>query len=80
MSDIEKLTELVYRAMPYPHQVKNLKFEESAIRFNWRGTTFRVNSLYGVDEVGDGVLIGSDKAILVAALIANASTREPRHD
>jgi len=73
---MNKIVELMIRAMPYPDQMRDLDIGADSVEFTWRGTRFRVTKSYGVDEVGDGVLIGSDKAILVAALIRFALAKD----
>ena len=62
--------ENVLTAIPYPDQIRNINPEgKDAIRFEWRGTEYRVSGDCLVEEVGDGVLIGSDKCILLGELI-----------
>lgn len=73
---IVKMVELIFRAMPYPHQVKTLAHEGDAIRFEWRGVTYRVSHMFGVDEVQGGMLVGSDRAILVRELLNRAREQE----
>lgn len=65
------LVERVYRSIPYSMGISNLDItsEENAIRFDWRGTRYRVDANGGTEEVGNGVLIGSDCAILMEAII-----------
>lgn len=71
----DQLLELVLRGLPYSNQIKNIdtQSESQAIRFDWRDTRYRVYTVgeYGLDveEVGNGVLIGSDRAILMRALL-----------
>ena len=43
--------------------------EADAIRFSWRGTRFRVTTDNIVEEVGENVLIGSNEALLLEALL-----------
>lgn len=73
-----KLIERIYRSVPYPHQVSGLDFtsESGAVRFTWRGATYRVSHTNHVEEVGDGVLIGSDKAILMERIITMGAANE----
>ena len=68
---IAHAVELVYRAIPYSTSISELDFtsDPNAIRFKWRGTTYRVSDTLHVEEVGDGVLVGSDRAILIEALL-----------
>jgi len=69
----EQALELVIKAIPYPEQVSDwdLSSETTAIYFTWRKTNrFRFNYPYmSVDEVGNGVLIGSDISILLRKLL-----------
>lgn len=71
----DQLLELVLRGLPYSNQIKNIdtQSESQAIRFDWRGTRYRIYTIgeYGLDveEVGNGVLIGSDQAILMRSLL-----------
>lgn len=70
----EKLIELINNSIPYPNQVKNWDFssEDKAVRFEWRSNKFRVDLDYcSVEEVGDGVLMGSDISILLTQLLKN---------
>lgn len=68
-----KAIEAVYLKMPFVSPITDLDIttEPSAIRFTWRSTRFRVSGdhPYRVDQVGDGVLIGSDMAILIRELL-----------
>lgn len=69
----EKAVEAVIKGLPYPHQITDIDLtkEDGAIRFTWRKTNkFRLDLTFGsVEEVGDGILMGSDIAILAQALI-----------
>lgn len=68
----EELVTAIIQAIPYSDHISDLDFttETNAVIFTWRKTNkFRVTISGGVDEVGDGVLIGSDMAILVRELI-----------
>lgn len=73
---MNKIIELLIRAIPYPDQMRDLDIATNYVEFTWRGTRYRVTEFYGVDEVGDGVLIGSDSAILIRALIDFARARD----
>ena len=63
--------EILNNAIPYPNQIKDYDINnKDQIRFTWRGTRFKVDfQNASVDEVGNGVLIGSDLSILIEALI-----------
>lgn len=66
-----QLLSTVLIALPYTHLMSDIDMHSSpdVLRFTWRGTRYRVSETFGVDEVGDGVLIGSDKAILLERLL-----------
>ena len=68
MKPDEILTTIVQR-IPYPNQMKDIVVGDRDVRFTWRGTRYSVNANRGIDEVGDGVLIGSDSAILMRAVV-----------
>ena len=62
--------EVVLNGLPYVKQINDIDFrEENAVCFKWRGTTYRVSGACYVEEVGDGILVGSDKAILLRELL-----------
>jgi hypothetical protein len=67
MRTATEVLETVLKAVPHPHLIENIELQPDAnvLRFTWRGTRFRVDELFRCDEVGDGVLIGSDQAILM---------------
>ena len=65
MTSQTEILERIISRIPYPEQIKDIDLVESgAVQFAWRGTQFRVTN-NGADEIGDGVLIGSDIAILL---------------
>lgn len=70
MSKDELLT-LIIQTIPYPQQIKEIDTttEDDAIQFTWRACRYRVSDNRHVEEVGDGVLIGSDRAILMGHLL-----------
>lgn len=72
MATQAQLLTAIVQAMPYPNQIAFDLSEDGAVRFGWRGTLFRVSQTGHVEEVGNGVLIGSDIAILARALIEPA--------
>lgn len=64
-----ELLDLVIGKVPYPHQIQNIDITlQEEVRFDWRGTRFKVVE-NGCEQVGDGVLIGSDIAILMRAVL-----------
>lgn len=62
---IGKVIELIIKALPYSDQMNDIEIGKDNVRFDWRGTRYCVNTNLGVDEVGDGVLIGTDKSMLI---------------
>jgi len=61
--------EIIIRALPYPEQMRNIEIAADYVEFMWRGTRYRITESLRVDEIGDGVLVGSDRAILMQACI-----------
>jgi hypothetical protein len=72
MATQAQLVTAIVQAMPYPTQLSFDLSEDSAVRFTWRGVDFRVSLSGDVEEVGNGVLISTDRAILVSALVGPA--------
>lgn len=64
-----KLIEVLIRAMPYPEQMRNIEIAADYIEFTWRDSRYRVSESFSVDEVGDGVLVGTARAILIRACV-----------
>jgi len=78
----ESLVEIITGALPYPEQIGKWDWtsETDAVRFTWRGNKFRVGmSHLSVEEVGNGVLIGSDISILLEKLIKLSWFEYDRH-
>ncbi len=72
MSEVTKsaIWERILQRLPYPDQIRAVDLtHDTDVRFAWRGDRFRVGSNFDVDEVGDGVLIGSNISILLGALL-----------
>lgn len=67
-----KIIELLIRAIPYPDQIREIEVATNFVEFTWRSARYRVTETLGVDEVGDGVLVGSDRAILMRTCIVFA--------
>lgn len=67
----EEILEAVIKTLPYSNQIKNLDMssEQGAIRFTWRGNKFRIAMSGLVEEVGDGVLSGTDICIIFQELL-----------
>jgi hypothetical protein len=66
------------RAMPNADQVNITRMTNEELRFEWRGTSYRVTDDMYVEEVGDGVLIGSDSAALIRRLLEQQLVLEGR--
>jgi len=69
-----KLIEIICRAVPYPYLIRNIEIKNEEVRFDWRGVRYRVSGHLFVEEVRDGILIGSDRAILMKALLRHHDT------
>ncbi len=68
--DKAKLIEIIYAALPYSNQITGVSLdEEDAVRFAWRGYTFRVTVSLFCEEVDGGLLNHSDLALLVETLL-----------
>lgn len=67
----DKLLTTIIKCMPYSNQMTELDTtsEENAISFTWRANRFRVNVYGYTEEVRDGILIRSNIAILITALL-----------
>ena len=72
ISTKEVAMEVVLKAIPYPEHLSDFDFtsEKTAIIFTWRHNRFRLDIEYiSVEEVGNGVLSGSNMSILLQELI-----------
>lgn len=69
----EELLTAVLKSLPHPNHINDLDLssETEAVMFTWRQNKLRVQLSGHVDEVGDGVLIGSNLSILVHQLLLN---------
>jgi hypothetical protein len=66
----EQLIELIYRAIPYSNQIRNIDLSEfEVVRFTWRRTRFRVSTTLHVDEVDSPFLRGSNISLLMRTLL-----------
>ena len=77
----DKAVELIYKAIPYSNHITKLDTtsEEKAIRFTWRGDRFRfIIDYMSVEEVGNGILMGSNMAILMGSILKSAYVNEPK--
>jgi hypothetical protein len=74
INEASALLNVILKGVPYPHQIQDVDLGgEDCVRFTWRGTRFRVSFNYYCEEVGDGVLIGSDLSILLERALRLAS-------
>lgn len=65
-----EILERVLARIPHPSQIKNLDLDgANEIRFDWRGTRYRVSQHWGVEEVQGHMLKGTDAAMLMSALL-----------
>ena len=62
--------EAVLKSLPYSKQITEINLtEENAIKFNWRGTTFRVSMNLHVEEVRGGCLERGNTVIILEELL-----------
>ncbi len=65
--------ETVLKSLPYADQIRDIDMsKDDEIRFTWRGARYKVADDLFVEEVGNGVLIGSDLSILMRALLTRS--------
>ena len=74
-----KIIELIIRALPHPHLIRDIDIGINYVRFTWRGSRYSVNERGDVEEVGDGVLIGSDRAILMRTCLEQIQAYDAAH-
>jgi hypothetical protein len=71
----DEIKQLIVDAIPYPNQISGMHVEPwqdgtfAAVRFTWRGTTFRVTDTLGVECVEGRLLVGSNIAIVLERLL-----------
>lgn len=71
--DNNELRGLIVSVLPYPDQIHDWDMTlESQVRFTWRGTRFRVSKGLMVEESENGMLSGSNLAIVLGALLKTA--------
>jgi hypothetical protein len=68
MNSLEVVNQIT-KTMPYPQHITMECIEVNAVRFKWRGHTYRVSTSLSVEEVEDGCLVGNDRAILVEHIL-----------
>jgi hypothetical protein len=69
-----QIFELVLAALPYCNQITDIDFHGTeVVRFTWRGARFQISSTLQVEEVEDGMLLSTDKTILLRALLERAN-------
>lgn len=67
----EDILVLAIRALPEPDAISAIHFNKNTIRFDWNGTRYRVSERLFVEEVDNGILRATDRAILVSQLLKN---------
>jgi hypothetical protein len=73
----EILLNAILKGVPYSDQVSDIGLsEEDAVRFTWRGESYRVNVSSGgaprASTIDKGMLVGDSKAILLGHCVAMA--------
>jgi len=66
---------VLLNALPYPEHISEINIREGddVVYFMWRGDKFKFNSTYdSVSEIEGPFEVGSNKAILLRALIKRA--------
>ncbi len=62
--------EILIRALPYSSQIKNIDVSDAnMVTFTWRGTDYVYSNVGFIEERSGGLLMGSDKSILIDKLI-----------
>lgn len=71
MTSKEEILATILTAIPYPHQVIDIDTDSDtdAIRFTWRGTRYCVDAGLRCEECKNGMLHGSNDAILMSGLL-----------
>jgi len=77
----EEVLALVLRAIPYPDQVTEVDTRKKGqVRFDWRGTRYRVSENLNVESVHDGMLRGCDTSLLLGVLFEQERSRSEEED
>lgn len=64
-----EILQRVVKNLPYCEQMQDIDLDlPGEIRFSWRGSRYVVGMSGNVEQVGDGVLIGSDICIVMKEL------------
>ena len=59
----------VVKRLPYPDQISNIDLKEKdVIRLTWRKYKLRITENYFVEEIDDGMLAGTDFAMILKQL------------
>ena len=66
-----RLINLCLATLPYPHLMSVREIEADAVRIEWRGVVYRITDTLSVEECERGMLVGSDRAILMRALFGS---------
>lgn len=64
-----ELINALNKTLPYPHQIEFLDLNDLGVTFQWRYTVFKAKLSGDVDESENGMLIGSNCAILISSMI-----------
>ena len=74
----DEVVEVIIRALPYAEQISRLDTtsNDSAVRFTWRGTEFRVSTsgTFSTETVEGPMLVGGNMSILLQALLVRVAT------
>jgi len=66
----DKIIETIFKYIPYSNQITKLNTTTSSkVKFEWRGSLYVVDHNVMVDELKEGMLVRSDKAILISEII-----------
>ena len=73
----DEVVEVIIRALPYAGQINKLDTtgDDSAVRFTWRGTEFRVSTsgTFSTETVEGPMLVGGNMSILLEALLVRTA-------
>lgn len=71
-----ELVELIYQAVPESNSITELNLgEENAVRFNWSGIRYRVDTGLNVETVAGNMLISGSDSRLMSALLKSVNTK-----
>ena len=66
-----QVLELVLKCLSYPNQITDIDpgTPSQPLKFTWRGTRYSIDASLNVEEARDGLLIGSDAAMLMGRVL-----------